>query len=209
MGMYNCFSYEVFSNLHIASKITDSELELFLKYEQNPAKKVLAIPVKFNSKYTIAVTSDQPVYCAFVAKFSNKIRKLSAISTVSNEKMSKPFSLGLTKFEQPVVVDTSLSLEDDDVYKYNDKLYLILQLDKLNTSSLVVLEGDYTNSYAMNIVSSEFSSVTDTVSLCYKPSLLSFNSGIQFAYSNTLIPYLVKNVIDNIDTTPGNITYAK
>ena len=209
MGMYNCFSYEVFSNLHIASKITDFELELFLKYEQNPAKKVLAIPVKFNSKYTIAVTSDQPVYCAFVAKFSNKIRKLSAISTVSNEKMSKPFSLGLTKFEQPVVVDTSLSLEDDDVYKYNDKLYLILQLDKLNTSSLVVLEGDYTNSYAMNIVSSEFSSVTDTVSLCYKPSLLSFNSGIQFAYSNTLIPYLVKIVIDNIDTTPGNITYAK
>lgn len=89
------------------------------------------------------------------------------------------------------------------------------------------MEGDYTNSYSMRIVNSnthksdkwDIDTQTivkempkfqkETLPLIYKPKLLQFNSGIQYAYSNSIIPYLVKNVIDNFDLTPENISYAK
>lgn len=214
MGMYNCFSYELFKQISIQEKIEqvyNEEKEKFenvqtlsLSLNEDKSKKVLAIPVNFNNIYTIAITSYLPVYCALVVKFGNKIVSLNSLSN----QVFQPKSLGSLRFETPITISTQLTEEQGDIYKYNNQLYLILQIEKTNKSSVVVLEGDYSSSYAMNIVNSEGSKF-NTVPLLYKPKLLQFNTGVQYAYSNSIIPYLIKNVIDNNDATPENISYAK
>lgn len=223
MGMYNCFSYELFNNVSIKSSVKDNQLNLSLNLNQDPTKKVLAIPVRFNQIYTIAINSSLPIYYALVVKFDNKIVSLNSLTNSNFE----PKSVGITRFEEPIKISTELTIDQGDAYQYNNQLYLILQIEKTNKSSVVVLEGDYSNSYAIKIVNSNTHKTEkwdtasqeietempkfqkETLSLIYKPKLLQFNTGIQYAYSNTVIPYLVKNVIDNMDVTPENLSYAK
>ena len=43
----------------------------------------------------------------------------------------------------------------------------------------------------------------------YRPKLLEMNDGISYAYSNTVMQYLVHNAITNRDIIGENISYAK
>ena len=222
MGMYNCFSYEIFKKIHI------DENTLSIDDGSLSSKKLLAIPVKYNQKYTIAITSSSPVYMAFCIKLPNGIKPINykISSEFVDKKLLSARNLGILRFEEPIVVSTQLDEDQGDLYRYNDNLYMILQVSANNKSSLVVLEGDYTKSRAITVVNSQSKipqwdrtthsysytyapTNTDTVSLIYNPELLNFNSGYQFAYSNALIPYLVNNVIANDDVVGENITYAK
>ena len=49
----------------------------------------------------------------------------------------------------------------------------------------------------------------DQIPLIYKPDLLFMNDGTSYAYSNSIIPYLVHNVITNKDIIGENISYAR
>ena len=115
-----------------------------------------------------------------------------------------------SQFEFPFEVSVDLSEQDGDWYKYEPYLYLVFQVSAKNQSSFVVLEGDYSKDGIFLVSPQETpESKNDFVDLMYKPKLLSFNSGISYAYSDTVIQYLLRNVITNDDTVEGNISYAK
>ena len=182
MGMYNCFSYEIFKKVYI------DEPTLRFCEGTLDSVKVLAIPVRYNQTYTIALTSSKPVYASLCLKLSSGIKRIDYnIGRV--EEIGNPKNLGSLRFEAPITVSTGLTEEQGDLFKYNDNLYLILQVDAKNKSTLVVLEGDYTKSNSVQIVNCQ-SVITDypdnqerviyaptnvdTASLIYRPEFHSW-----------------------------------
>lgn len=112
MGMYNCFSYELFNNISIKESTKDEELKLSLSLSKDSSRKVLAIPVKFNQIYTIAIDSSLPIYYALVVKFDNKVVSLNSLQ----ESHFEPKSLGITRFDKPITVSTELDIDQGDAY---------------------------------------------------------------------------------------------
>ena len=199
MGMYNCFSYEIFNDIH---SCWNGE-KYIIYFNQDNTKKLLAVPVKFNTKYTVAIQSQQPISIFPILKMPN------------GKKLFKPNEdtvkiINGSQFEFPFKVSVDLSEQDGDWYKYEPYLYLVFQVSAKNQSSFVVLEGDYSKDGIFLINPQETPELkNDSVDLMYKPKLLSFNSGTSYAYSDTVIQYLLRNVITNDDTVEGNISYAK
>lgn len=72
----------------------------------------------------------------------------------------------------------------------------------------MVLEGDYTKSKSPTLIGMSKEEEAP-LHLMYKPDLLFMNDGISYAYSDSLIQYLVHNVITNKDIIGENISYAK
>lgn len=199
MGMYNCFSYEIFNDIH---SCWNGE-KYIIYFNQDNTKKLLAVPVKFNTIYTVAIQSQQPISIFPILKMPN------------GKKLFKPNEdtikiINGSQFEFPFKVSVDLSEQDGDWYKYEPYLYLVFQVSAKNQSSFVVLEGDYSKDGIFLVSPQETpESKNDSVDLMYRPKLLSFNSGTSYAYSDTVIQYLLKNVITNDDTVEGNISYAK
>ena len=199
MGMYNCFDYEVFSDFHL--QWDDVSKRNILLKSPDPTKKLLAIPVKFNTEYSIYLTSNKPFFISPVLKLANKKELLGdsfKVETYEN-----------AQFNVPIKVSVDLSEDQGSLYKYEKYLYLVIQIDSINQSSLVVLEGNYTNSNNLQIFGAEQVNSEIHTSMIYKPALIQINDGVSYAYSNTIIQYLLHNVITNIDTIEGNISYAK
>jgi len=80
MGMYNCFSYELFNDLHIAFDGRTNVKRNRIFVGQDKTKKILAVPIKFNQIYSVALTSNQPVYASPVLKLPNGIKSLQQLS---------------------------------------------------------------------------------------------------------------------------------
>lgn len=206
MGLYNCFSYELFSDVYI--KFTPQGNINDIVNGVDKTKKVLAIPIKFNTIYTIAVTSQKPVYISPILKLPSgkfSIRKISNNYTPN----LGPQLLESSDFYSPITIKFDLNYNQSDIYQYEKYLYMILQLDSNNDSSVVVLEGDHTNDDNIQIINSEFADQNDTISLMYKPRLLDINDGISYAYSDTIIEYLLHNAVINTDIIGDNISYNK
>lgn len=54
MGMYNCFSYELFNDFHI--EYYNGKNRIFVGKDNS--KKILAVPIKFNAVYSVYLQSD-------------------------------------------------------------------------------------------------------------------------------------------------------
>ena len=95
------------------------------------------------------------------------------------------------------------------IYHEEDNLYMLIQVPKTNTSSIVVLEGDYrnkVNNSAKYITSQDSSVINDPCDLYSALSLLQINTGKDILpFSNRLIEYLLQNVIDPDDRISYNI----
>lgn len=205
MGMYNCFDYEVFTGFHLD---WDSKLQKnTILIGNDDTKKLLAVPAKFNTKYTIYITSDKPVMISPILKLPNG-KKAVDYNNPSNDKFKVKF-YGNMQFNVPVEYSIDLTADDGDYYKYEKYLYFVIQLDTNNNSSVVVLEGDYKHCNELQIYSADAVQNGELASMIYKPKLIQINDGISYAYSNTIMQYLLHNVITNIDIIEGNISYAK
>lgn len=211
MGMYNCFSYELFSDIYIGFDKNQEKNRIFVG--NNKEKKVLAIPIKFNQKYTIAVTSNKPVYACPILKLPNGIRSLAQLNLSSyTEDTMGVRLLDSMQFNQPKQISVDLSEDQGEFYKYERYLYLVVQLDSSNSSSFVVLEGEYNEYNTVPIIGMEdydYEFDDESVSIMYRPKLLEMNDGISYAYSNTIMQYLVHNAITSRDIIGENISYAK
>ena len=202
MGMYNCFDYEVFTDVYIGWDATVKKNIIFSDTQNQ--SKVLAVPIKYNTNYTIYMTSDSPVYIAPILKLPSGKR---AIDDSKDAFRTRFF--GRTQFTNPIEVSIDLDENLSEYYKYEKYLYFIIQIDKDNKSSVVVLEGNYKNCNNLQIVSAQASNGSLTLPLIYKPALIQINDGVSYAYSNTIMQYLLHNAISNIDIIEGNISYAK
>ena len=159
------------------------------KYVEQSGYKILQIPIKLNRTYTIAIDCDSTVRIApafinhgHLVKVKIGTSELDLtnilidnadgsgiISPISVEKTNtvfiKPFTIFINSKSQKVVND--LTTEEDIgityeqiLQRYEKYLYLLIQLPKDNTSSAVILEGDYTELSSKKIFSLEDISMT-------------------------------------------------
>ena len=203
MGMYNCFDYEIFSDVHISYDSLQNSYEIF--NDVDSTKKILAVPIKFNKTYKIAIQSDKPIFVAPILKLPNRLQSLNFSENFDDN--LKVLQFNKTSFYNPIEVSFDLNETQGDLYKYEQYLYMIIQVDFNNNSSVVVLED--VNPGLTIISVDDDSNLNPTISQIYKPKLLQMNDGTSYAYSNTIIQYLLHNSIDNVTTTSGNFAYAK
>lgn len=205
MGLYNCFNYKIVSDITLTNTVSGNVMGAL-----NTKKKVILVPIKFNKTYTIAVESDIPVQLCSV--FYNKglvmdTKAQNSLTCALNEtltiKNNAQFSIPFTY---------SSGNTQPELQKYERYLYLAIQLSQTNTSTIVVLEGDYSCNSAQNIADTrglrKGTSTTERLSsmMTSSLSLLSLNDGKQHPFADRLIEYLCRNTIDTREKIDENVS---
>lgn len=225
MPFYNCFNYKILSDLYLISSSNECDYMTLSNEDYNSSiqqkYKVIAVPIKFDKTYTIAVDCGTQVSLKSVFYGNLGSLKVSTPSGFQGELTSTllensgnySISYGTTSFSHPFTYKISSSshisnVTDAEIKSYERHLYLIIQLPSTNTSSIVVLEGDYTNK-AVKVYNAEY---IDSISskqlnrlLLTGLQLLQFNDGVNYAFSNRLIEYLLSNVITSDDEISQNV----
>ena len=207
MSMYNCFSNEFITDLGVsADKVS--------KVADNSRYKTLSIPIRLDKTYTIAIDCAEPYFITSLlygpkgkVNISDKIETLPITQKV------------MSRFNEPYLYDTSFSDIDITskarVYANQRYLKLMIQLPASNNSSIVVLEGDYTN-IVPTLCSYKNEDGTKTLAEMLsaedarrifraKPKLLEANTSKSYAFSKSLITYLVEQAITSNDTIEKDI----
>lgn len=174
MHLYNCFDGTYLDDVSIGNTSDEYYLNLF----GLSTAKVLWVPIKYNTKYTIYVDSKKPV--KMCPAFRNNagmikiaVKKDNTAKSMFDSKYDKTHyiyyypdredpraeekdehtnykdkflpvkdsKLSDLQFKKPYVWD-GIKCETKDLYELQNYLGLIIQLDRNNTSSVVVLEGD-------------------------------------------------------------------
>ena len=191
MPYYNCFNHTILSDIHITNEGTIEQV-------LNDSYKVLAVPIRFNKQYTVAIDSALPVRCTAVIYTNSGYDKDHQIS-------SSFVTYPQCKFRNPFLYAVNIEDQDNqfDLMNRESNLYLLVQVASANTSSLVVLEGDYINQDT-RVTNLEFINKIENPYL-HNVSLLSLNTKSFIAFSDRLVEYLLNNVITKSDTITDNI----
>ena len=227
MPFYNCFNYKAVHNLYLSLVQPDSDTENFYGYveKSSDAYKIFAVPIKFDTTYTIAVDCDAPVYLKSVfygklgllkARVETGVISLSevimedngtSITVKSEASFTQPFTYSISSDSHRDVNNMS----SKDMKEYEKSLYLLIQLPADNDSSIAVIEGDYTfrgNTKIFNLEDPNTIEDMDDESLnrllISNLQLLQLNDRKTYAFSNRLIEYLLLNVIDSLDEISQN-----
>lgn len=216
--------------------------DLSSRYHTKETFKVLQVPIKFNKKYTIAIECNAPVLIApaFISNgqlvstyyAGQKIDLTDILNSPESDGKLKNYEYANMYFNDPVVIeianrDESILVNEDSskglsalsksqvLQRYERDLYLLIQLPIENNSSVVVLEGDYTNASTekyfnlecftnpeMEAPSQEF---LDSV-LLSNLSLLQFNDYTRYPFADRLVEYLLWQVIDSTDEIGPNVS---
>jgi hypothetical protein len=167
--------------------------------------KLLAIPIKFNQTYTIALECPTRVLMRSIIYGEAGMTRVSYNSDkYYTDLLSNSYSMKVsTSFSKPFTY--KVETNDTDLYNHEKDLYLVIQLPKANKSSVVVLEGDYTNLGAIR-TNANFAKIYD---IHRNLSLLKLNSKETYAFSDRLVEYLLNNVITHTDEFTDNIDRAQ
>ena len=147
MSLYNCFDGTYLDDISIGSG------EYYLNLFGLSTAKVLWVPIKYNTKYTIYVDSKKPV--KMCPAFRNNagmikiaIKKNNTAKSIYDEDYDNthysyiyPDREDPNAEKRPYVWD-GIECDSKELYELQNYLGLIIQLDRNNTSSVVVLEGD-------------------------------------------------------------------
>lgn len=150
MSMYNCFTGDVGKNINIVG-----DTYSFNSEDNNYV--IYLVPVKYFQKYTIAIDCDTSFEMMACIYSNNKVY-------LSDDKYKYLFNntyvkVAGTKFNKPFVYKnlmSALPLTEEmnaQLYGQEQNLKLMIKLPINNTSSIVVLEGDYTSTteYTFNV----------------------------------------------------------
>ncbi len=227
MSMYNCYSKRFMQNTNIK---TDYNFEI---NTEDSLYKYIVVPVKLNKNYTIALDANLiEITCAFYNKSYYTASKWDEDSKkyVSSEILGRKTYLKKTscKFSDPFLY-TKLQLEDSDIEEYKKFIYshekdlkLIIKLPKDNSSSIVILEGEYLNTNDTYYVNSDINKIkrahsrinfenkelNDYSNLKFKSQLqlLEYNTKEDNVLSDRLLEYLSGLPITNIEDISENIS---
>ena len=223
LPFYNCWN---------GSEITGYKLQNDkLVASTESAYRLIKVPIKFNKKYTIAIDSASEIKIIPALIRLNELIKVqigTSDKILLNNLLDDPSTLilGQTSFQHPFAIeitnksqrqirdiepsafDTTL-ISSQFLQRYEKNLCLIIQIPANNTSSIVVLEGDYTNVQTNKIFNIEnlgqISPIDLDFSLLKNLSLLALNDQCSYPYADRLIEYLLLNVITGQDTIGDNI----
>lgn len=213
MPFYNCFNGSYTSGLKISSTGIVTKV--------NSRDKIFKVPIQFNKTYTIAIDSFSDVWLAPAVINNNGF--VTVQSKESEDFVTKNLTEILCAKNNAVVHYNSVSFKHPITYKldntaaenefflqqYEKDLYLMIQVSSTNTSSLVVLEGDYTKLNVDKVTNTEyFSKMTPermNELFLSELSMLYLNDNVSYPFSDRLLEYLLQNVIDSNDTIGKNI----
>lgn len=200
MPFYNCFSYRVATDFILKSTAQDG-----YTLQDNDKYKLLLVPIKYNKEYTVCIDSQSSVqmmpviyHNGFILRdgveYVGKDMRLTADGV---EYVGKPAFMPVTSFFQPIHAKVEMQDKFNQTQYINERnLYLAIQLDDSNQSSILVLEGNYNRNPVM--------SIGESAPVVSAPSLMNMNGGEIYAFSDRLVEYLLKNVIDRDDTIDEN-----
>ena len=151
MPLYNCFSNRACPRLDLTFTLTNG-YEVKFKTDQSfetTLYKYYMVPVKFFKDYTIAIDSDASIElcCCVYDEYQNIDTDFADIPRLTYQCFSD------LQFKTPVLYTKLQNLtkllidpynENNDLCQQEDNLKLILKIPVNNTSSIVILEGDYT-----------------------------------------------------------------
>lgn len=166
MPFYNCFSYRFFEDMYLTSDVQCGYI-----LENNKNYTLAAIPIKFDNVYTLAVDSRASVKIKAVfhdnlghlvngfGEFESEATEMLKDCPVkfefngNTEEITNDgvIEVPYMSFNNPVKFELKLNNGVfTDAYKRKLKcmekyLYLVVQLPADNSSSIIALEGDYTN----------------------------------------------------------------
>lgn len=221
MPYYNCYSSKQISGITLNAS-SDNRYTLNNNYNKVSMHKLFVVPIKFNCKYTVAIESNTELIMQPVI-WNNETFLSASDGTPfleTNTLISGFKTIAKSSFNSPWLYSVDLSYVSDsnyftELYHQENNLYLLIQTSANNDSSLVVIEGDYTNtenvikcnnietySPEKNLISS---TPVQKYSDVYNLSLLKYNTGESYPFSTRLIEYLLGHVIHQYETLTGNI----
>ena len=201
MPFYNCYNYEYANSFHLnGEEIVDGSNEFYTVY---------LIPIKFNRTYTIAI--DCSTIISYSAVLCGKLGLIPNNGNTSDKYLSSLLGDGvhtvtIPRFNEPFTY--RIETADKNLYEHEKYLYLAMQVPSTNKSSVVVLEGDYSNLAKKEINAEKLSSLTTKTAnkvMLSKLRLLRINDGNIYAFSDRLIEYLLRNVVDSDDEISKNV----
>lgn len=219
MQYYNCWDGSLSNKLRI--KKDNEKYYIDEDNEIQDGKKVLLVPVKFNQQYTIYANCSGEVKITYAYWDGTRI-----INNIDSGKENVPTPLikhNLT-YINPLVIDKYTKSGDDFTILspagvlLEDYLVMIIEMPKSSISSVVVLEGNYSdnklilNNNSIDLVKVNFGKpsyelTNDEYNLSFKsPSSLTTNiANDVYAFNDRLIEYLTWNTITPQDNINENI----
>ena len=241
MPLYNCFSNTLCQRLDISFDVVEDVIDnvtnkvtkkgYVAKFDTRETNyKIYMIPIKLFQKYTIAIDcfTDVEVCCGFYGKYQYG----SAYDTIA-EDTYRCFNSML--FNKPVLYDPTAGLKKYldprhplEIAQHETDLKLFIKLPISNKSSIVILEGDYTEYTPSTIIKrspakdDNFIVVNNHTQVNFDGDLdenikhlvtplqlLAQNTGISYPFADRLIEYLVGNAVTPVDDISDNIKRAK
>ena len=167
MPFYNCFANELIADVNF-----DENGNVYSENTSTSIYKVLSVPVRFGKTYMISIDSDVPVemVCAIygskgiIKELTNNLNSIKNESDIGPEDSPKHNTYKKylrMQFQQPVFYNTiswhqlysqfqlenghviNNSAYDQRLGQFEKYLRLLIKIPKNNTSSVVVIEGDY------------------------------------------------------------------
>lgn len=225
MPLYNCFSDRACDKLKIKFD-TNNYNVVFDSSDTN--YKIYMIPVKLFQKYTIAIDSNSPIElcCGIYGDYQDTREKFNSVAKytykrITSSQFSKPILydlLAITDDDKPNTLIENLTLNTTqgqntliELAQNEEDLKLFIKLPANNLSTIVILEGDYTNWNNSNktIINLEHANKYSDLILYSPLQLLQFNTMKQHPFADRLIEYLLGNTIDNTDEIYDNVTRAQ
>ena len=241
MPLYNCFSNTLCPRLNISFDVVEDVIDsttnkvtkkgYVAKFDtRETGYKIYMIPIKLFQKYTIAIDcfTDVEVCCGFYGKYQYG----SAYDTIA-EDTYRCFNSML--FNKPVLYDPMAGLKKYldprhplEIAQHETDLKLFIKLPISNKSSIVILEGNYTEYTPSTIIKHSLTKdnnfivvnnhtqvnfdgdLDENIKHLVTPlQLLAQNTGISYPFADRLIEYLVGNAVTPVDDISDNIKRAK
>lgn len=139
-------------SIRIKHNISNDKDEIIEDNENiNDGKKVLIVPIKFNTKYTLYIDSNSPIDISYI--YYDGVKRLNPANQPQIIGNPDIIHLPSSSFTNPylfngVNLDSSKSDYSNVLQEY---LVLLIQLPSIDTSSVFVLEGDYKDNKILTI----------------------------------------------------------
>ena len=222
MSLYNCFDYSVRKDIVLTKNGATKE--------DNSTNKVILVPIKFNKTYTISIECPfQVIACPVLFNGKNLLHDKdgkslsdllnSSLKVFNSLQFTNPHTITITNdpsaiIEQYDKVSTESIKEATNhclyMYSMERYLYLAIQVPASNSSSIVVLEGDYSSTSNSSVASvnnlRKLSEPALSKLFRGKLSLLHQNDSYQHPFSDKLIEYLVRYTIDLREYIDENVS---
>lgn len=233
MPYYNCWNGSYSDKIRFSIK--NGKLELNTNNtNSDDGRKVLVVPIKFNQKYTIYINSNYPIQM-FAAYYDNtrllRGQQFTPIEIQSCSNAHPYVYKGVSMLGSQIENDSKFGKIANNIL-LEEYLTLFIQLPESNTSSIFILEGDYSDVNLINIcqetVEDDITKTTwlvnrlkqvvfgnmtqyelddeELATYCRTPSSLSrVLNNKSYAFNNRLVEYLLLNVIDTNDEITQNL----